>query len=153
VPVCLESHARIMRGVGEELSAALELPPLAALLVNPGVPLATRDVFARFAGNQDGTASLAGVPRERGALIEWLGAHGNDLTHSAIACVPLIADVLSALSAMPGARLARMSGSGPTCFALFTSPGEATAAAQRLKTERKDWWVCPTTLGLVGERP
>jgi 4-diphosphocytidyl-2-C-methyl-D-erythritol kinase len=153
VPVCLESHARIMRGVGEELSAALDLPPLAALLVNPGVPLATRDVFARFAGNQDGKTSLAGVPRERGALIEWLGAHGNDLTHSAIACVPLIADVLSALSALPGARLARMSGSGPTCFALFTSPGEATAAAQRLKTERKDWWVYPTTLGSVGERP
>ena len=153
VPVCLESHARIMRGVGEELSAAHDLPPLAALLVNPGVPLATRDVFARFAGNQDGKTSLAGVPRERGALIEWLGAHGNDLTHSAIACVPLIADVLSALSALPGARLARMSGSGPTCFALFTSPGEATAAAQRLKTERKDWWVYPTTLGSVGERP
>jgi len=153
VPVCLEFHARIMRGVGEELSAALDLPPLAALLVNPGVPLATRDVFARFSGNQDGKASLAGVPRERGALIEWLGAHGNDLTHSAIACVPVIADVLQALGAMPGARLARMSGSGPTCFALFASPGEATAAAQCLKTERKDWWVCPTTLGSVGERP
>ena len=147
VPVCLESHARIMRGVGEELSAALELPPLAALLVNPGVPLATRDVFARFAGNQDGKTSLAGVPRERGALIEWLGQHGNDLTPSAIACVPAIADVLSALSALPGARLARMSGSGPTCFALFASPGEATAAAQRLKAERKDWWVAPATIG------
>ncbi len=153
VPVCLESHACIMCGVGEELSAALDLPPLAALLVNPGVPLATRDVFARFAGNQDGKTSLAGVPRERGALIEWLGAHGNDLTPNAIACVPVIADVLSALSALPGARLARMSGSGPTCFALFASPGEATAAAQRLKSERKDWWVCPTTLGSVGERP
>jgi len=153
VPVCLESHARIMRGVGEELSAALDLPRLAALLVNPGVPLATRDVFARFAGTQDGKTSLAGAPRERGALIEWLGAHGNDLTHSAIACVPVIADVLSALSALPGARLARMSGSGPTCFALFASPGEATAAAQRLKTERKDWWVCPTTLGSMESRP
>jgi 4-diphosphocytidyl-2-C-methyl-D-erythritol kinase len=67
--------------------------------------------------------------------------------------VSVIADVLSTLSALPGARLARMSGSGPTCFALFTSPGEATAAAQRLKSERKDWWVYPTTLGSVGERP
>ena len=153
VPVCLESRARIMRGVGEELSAALDLPPLAALLVNPGVPLATRDVFAGFAGNQDGKTSLAGVPRERGALIEWLGQHGNDLTPSAIACVPVIADVLQALGALPGARLARMSGSGPTCFALFASPGEATAAAQRLKAERKDWWVYPTTLGSVGKRP
>jgi 4-diphosphocytidyl-2-C-methyl-D-erythritol kinase len=153
VPVCLESHARIMRGVGEELSAAFELPPLAALLVNPGVPLATRDVFARFAGKQDGKTSLASVPRERGALIEWLGAHGNDLTPSAIACVPVIADVLQALGAMPGARLARMSGSGPTCFALFASAGEAAAAARLLQAKRKDWWVCHTMLGSVGERP
>jgi 4-diphosphocytidyl-2-C-methyl-D-erythritol kinase len=153
VPVCLSSHARIMRGVGEQLSDPLDLPHLPALLVNPGVPLATRDVFAGFAAEQGGKTPLAGVPRERGALIEWLGAHGNDLTHSAIACVPVIADVLSALSTLPGARLARMSGSGPTCFALFASPGEATAAAQRLKTERKDWWVCPTTLGSMESRP
>ena len=152
VPVCLESRARIMRGVGEELSAALELPPLAALLVNPGVPLATRDVFARFAGKQDGKTSLADVPRERAALIEWLGAHGNDLTPSAIACAPVTADVLQTLGALPGARLARMSGSGPTCFALFASAGEAAAAARLLQAERKDWWVYPTTLGSVENR-
>jgi 4-diphosphocytidyl-2-C-methyl-D-erythritol kinase len=153
VPVCLDPEARIMRGVGEELSAPLDLPPLAALLVNPGVALATRDVFARFATLQGSKTSQAGVPREREVLIEWLGEHGNDLTQSAIACVPVIADVLQTLGALPGARLARMSGSGPTCFALFASPGEATAAAQRLKTERKDWWVYPTTLGSVENRP
>jgi len=147
VPVCLEPHARIMRGVGEELSAPLDLPPLAGLLVNPCVALATRDVFAMFAGSPGGKTSLAGVPREGGALFEWLGQHGNDLTPSAIACVPVIADVLSALSALPGARLARMSGSGPTCFALFGSHEEAAAAAQRLKAERKDWWVAPATIG------
>ena len=147
VPVCLEPHARIMRGVGEELSAPLGLPPLAALLVNPGVALATRDVFAKFAASPGGKPSPTGVPRERAALIEWLGQHGNDLTPSAIACVPAIAGVLSAISALPGVRLARMSGSGPTCFALFTSPAEATAAAQRLKAERKDWWVAPATIG------
>jgi len=147
VPVCLEPHARIMRGVGEELSAPLDLPPLAALLVNPGVALATRDVFAKFAGDPAGKTPLTGVPREPVALLEWLGQHGNDLTPSAIACVPAIAGVLSAISALPGVRLARMSGSGPTCFALFTSPGEATAAAQRLKAERKDWWVAPATIG------
>jgi 4-diphosphocytidyl-2-C-methyl-D-erythritol kinase len=147
VPVCLEPHARIMRGVGEELSAPLGLPPLAALLVNPGVALATRDVFAKFAGGPAGKTPLAGVPREPAALLEWLGQHGNDLTPSAIACVPAIAGVLSAISALPGVRLARMSGSGPTCFALFTSPAEATAAAQRLKAERKDWWVAPATIG------
>jgi 4-diphosphocytidyl-2-C-methyl-D-erythritol kinase len=147
VPVCIDCRARIMRGVGDELSPPLDLPPLAALLVNPGVPLATRDVFAKFAGNQDGHASLAGVPRERTALIEWLGEHGNDLTPSAIACVPAITDVLRALGALPGARLARMSGAGPTCFALFASPGEAATAAQRLKAAREDWWVYPASVG------
>ncbi|HEY1475179.1 MAG TPA: 4-(cytidine 5'-diphospho)-2-C-methyl-D-erythritol kinase [Pseudolabrys sp.] len=153
VPVCLEPSARIMRGVGEELSAALDLPSLPALLVNPGVTLATRDVFAKFAIDQAGKKALADVPRERAALIEWLGEHGNDLTQPAIGCVPVIADVLSALSALPGARLVRMSGSGPTCFALFASDDEASAAAQRLKSERKNWWVCPIRLGPAEKRP
>ncbi len=152
VPVCLSSRARIMRGVGEELSDPLDLPRLPALLVNPGVPLSTRDVFARL-GGKFSKPSSAEVPRDFAALLEWLGQHGNDLTPSAIACVPVIADVLSALSALPGARLVRMSGSGPTCFALFASTNEAAAAAQRLKTERKDWWVHPTTLGSLERRP
>jgi 4-diphosphocytidyl-2-C-methyl-D-erythritol kinase len=147
VPVCLDSQARIMRGVGDELSAPLDLPRLAALLVNPGVALATRAVFAAFAGNQESQMPLANVPGECDALIEWLGGHGNDLTQSAIACVPVIADVLAALRALPGARLARMSGAGPTCFALFAAAGEAAAAAQRLKRGRADWWVCPTLVG------
>jgi 4-diphosphocytidyl-2-C-methyl-D-erythritol kinase len=153
VPVCLESQARIMRGVGEELSDPLDLPHLPALLVNPGVTLATRDVFAGFAADQAGKTSLSDMPRERAALLEWLGQHGNDLTPNAIACVPVIADVLSALSALPGARLVRMSGSGSTCFALFASAEEAAAAALRLKTERKGWWVHPTTLGSLERRP
>ena len=145
VPVCLASRARVMRGVGEELSAALDLPKLPALLVNPGMPLATRDVFAKLAGKFS-KASPAAVPREPGTLLEWLAAHGNDLTEPAIACVPGIAEVLSALSALPGARLARMSGSGPTCFALFESPADAAAAGRALQAGHKDWWIQPTTL-------
>jgi len=146
VPVCLNSHARIMRGVGDELSAALDLPPLAALLVNPGVPQATRDVFAKFVRPQGRKSAQSGVPHAYAALIEWLGMHGNDLTEPAIACLPVIADVLSDLAALPGARLARMSGSGATCFALFDSPGEAATAGQRLKAGRKDWWIYPATI-------
>ena len=145
VPVCLESHARIMRGVGEELSAPLDLPKLPALLVNPGVPLATRDVFARLAGKL-GKASSGEVPRDAAPLLEWLQANGNDLTAPAIACVPVIAEVLSALSALPGARLARMSGSGPTCFALFPTPADAAAAGRALQAGHKDWWIQPATL-------
>jgi 4-diphosphocytidyl-2-C-methyl-D-erythritol kinase len=146
VPVCLASRARIMGGIGDQLLPPLDLPVLPALLVNPGAPLATRDVFAAFAGQHGGIPSHADMPPERGALIEWLGGQGNDLTSSAVACLPVIADVLAALQALPGVRFARMSGSGPTCFAAFASPEEAAAAWQKLKVERKDWWVYPAVI-------
>ena len=73
VPVCLASRACIMRGVGEELSAPLDLPPLPALLVNPGVTLATRDVFAAFAGREGGNTPLGDVPRNAGGLARMAG--------------------------------------------------------------------------------
>jgi len=153
VPVCLDPRTRIMRGVGDRLSAALDLPPLAAVLVNPGAALATREVFAKFTSAPGSKKYLENVPREHDAMIEFLGQHGNDLTQGAIGCLPAIADVLIALRALPGVRLARMSGSGPTCFALCASPGEAAAAAQRLKTERDDWWVYSGIIGSAEKRP
>jgi len=153
VPVCLESRARIMRGVGEELSPPLDLPVLPALLVNPRLPLSTREVFARLGGKFGTAPALAHVPRDFAAMIEWLGGHGNDLTDPAIACVPLIGEVLDALRALPGCRLARMSGSGPTCFALFASSEEVMAAARPLQAMHRDWWICPTVLGPPARRP
>ncbi len=153
VPVCLASRACIMRGVGDELSDPLDLPPLPALLVNPGVTLATRDVFAALACREGGKTPLGEVPREPAALIEWLAGHGNDLTQPAIACAPIVADVLTTLGNLPGARLARMSGSGSTCFALFASASEAQAAASLLAAKHKDWWVHATVFGAVEKRP
>jgi len=138
VPVCLDPRARVMRGVGDLLSAPIGMPSLPALLVNPGVPLATRDVFAAFAGSAGSKTALTNLPSERDAAIDFLARYGNDLTHGAIVLAPVITEVLMALRALPVMRLARMSGSGPTCFALFRSPGEAAAAAQRLAAERKD---------------
>lgn len=146
VPVCLGSTARIMQGVGDKLSAPVTLPELPAVLVNPGVPLATRAVFTAFAGSRGSTDPLKNLPRTRDALIEFLSRYSNDLTQAAIACTPVISEVLTALDALPGIQLARMSGSGPTCFGLFRSPGEAQAAAKRLAAERKEWWVRPTLL-------
>jgi 4-diphosphocytidyl-2-C-methyl-D-erythritol kinase len=145
VPVCLASRARIMRGVGEKLLDPLDLPPLPALLVNPGVLLSTREVFGKLAGKFS-KASSTEAPRDYEALVDWLGANGNDLTEPAIACVPAIADVLSALGALPGVRLARMSGSGPTCFALFGSAAAAEAAGRALQAAHKGWWIQSTTL-------
>jgi 4-diphosphocytidyl-2-C-methyl-D-erythritol kinase len=143
VPVCLDPRPRIMRGVGELLSGPIEIPALPALLVNPRVPLATRDVFAAF--TQSSAAALGAVPADGEAIFGFLDHHGNDLTAPAVACAPVVADVLAALGDAPGAWLVRMSGSGPTCFALFTSPQEALTAARRLASIHPEWWVQAAT--------
>jgi 4-diphosphocytidyl-2-C-methyl-D-erythritol kinase len=150
VPVCLDPRARVMRGVGDVLSEPVVMPRLDAVLVNPGVPLSTREVFARFDGGPGSGRTAPGlgrVPHQLDAMISFLGEHGNDLTEAAMACAREVAQVLRALRALRGVRLARMSGSGPTCFALFASAGEASAAARLLADTNRDWWVCPTTVG------
>ncbi len=146
VPVCLDATARIMRGVGEHLSAPIPLPQLPAVLVNPRVSLPTRAVFTAFAGMPGSKNAVKNVPRTRDGVIEFLTRHGNDLTQAAVGCAPVISEVLITLRTLPGMQLVRMSGSGPTCFALFRSAGEALAAARRLAAERKDWWVQSTVL-------
>ncbi len=145
VPVCLASKSCLMRGIGEQLSP-IAMAPLAAVLVNPGVALSTRDVFARFADPQGG-APIGDVPRTPGEMVGFLTRHGNDLTPAAIACAPVIEAVLAELGGLPGSLLARMSGSGATCFALFASAGEAAAAASLVQNEHKDWWATAVTLG------
>src|SRR5450432_4802449 len=97
VPVCVASRPRIMRGVGEQLSPPLELPALPAVLINPGVALSTREVFAKFTIAQASKTNLPDVPSSETALIEFLTEHGNDLTQAAIACVPVVGEVLDAL--------------------------------------------------------
>ena len=119
VPVCLDPRPRIMRGLGELLSDPIDVPPLAAVLANPRIPLATREVFTALKIPQEERDDITGVPRDFAALVTLLRQNGNDLTQAAIACAPVIGDMLNALRALAGARLVRMSGSGPTCFALF----------------------------------
>jgi len=145
VPVCLDSRARIMRGIGESLSEPINLPTVPAVLVNPRVALETRDVFGKFAGSQIRNG-FADVPREVDALIEFLRRHDNDLTSAANACASVVGEVLDALQALPRVRLARMSGSGPTCFALFGSHGDAATATQKLRAQRNDWWIQSATI-------
>lgn len=145
VPVCLASKSCIMRGVGEQLSP-VDLPAMAAVLVNPGVALGTRDVFAKFAGPQVGSP-IGEAPRDPKAVAAFLAQHGNDLTPAAIACAPVIETVLAELRDLPGSLLAQMSGSGATCFVLFASAGEAAAAASLLQAERSGWWVRAGTIG------
>ena len=148
VPVCMDSRPRIMRGIGEVLSDPVDLAPIPAVLVNPGVALVTREVFGKFRGAHV-RPGLAGVPAKTGALIDLLRQGDNDLTDAAMACAPVVGDVLAALRGAPGNVLVRMSGSGATCFALFGSRGEAEAAAQRIKKERATWWVQAASIGAV----
>jgi 4-diphosphocytidyl-2-C-methyl-D-erythritol kinase len=150
VPVCLDPRPRVMRGIGEILSEPLTLPPLPAVLVNPGVAVATKDVFASWAtgsllSRPADYASLGSLPPYE-ALLQFLLAQPNDLERPAVALAPVIADVLSALRESAGCKLARMSGSGATCFALYGSAAATEKAAKALRGKFPRWWVRPTTL-------
>jgi 4-diphosphocytidyl-2-C-methyl-D-erythritol kinase len=139
-----------MGGIGDRLSPALALPPLEAVLVNPGAALATKDVFAGWAPAAApepalDLASLAKLDRER--LLAFLAAQSNDLEAAAIEIAPAVAAALAALRGLSGCRLARMSGSGSTCFGIFSSAGEAAAAAKILHGKYPQWWSCATRLG------
>jgi len=151
VPVCLDPHGRMMRGIGEVLSAPLDLPPLHAVLVNPGAALATKAVFAGWTPHATRPVALepAALAKltSREALLEFLKTQSNDLEGPAVTLAPVIASVLAALRTLPGCGLARMSGSGSTCFALFSSAAEAAAAEKTLRGKYPDWWVSATALG------
>lgn len=151
VPVCLDPRPRVMRGIGDVLSRPLPLPRQPAVLVNPGVPVPTGDVFGKLAlAPGDQRAARAADPDNIATaegLLAYLEGARNDLEPPAIALQPVIADVLAALSRQRGCRLARMSGSGATCFALFGAGEEAETAAQALGAAQPAWWVCATELG------
>jgi 4-diphosphocytidyl-2-C-methyl-D-erythritol kinase len=149
VPVCLDSRPRLMRGIGDILSEPLPLPRLCALLINPGIALPTKLVFSGWKADRSQpmpSATMNEMPDTQ-HLLDWLAREANDLEPPALALAPAIADVLSALRENAGCRLARMSGSGATCFALFLSAAEAAAAARRLRAQFPQWWICETVLG------
>jgi 4-diphosphocytidyl-2-C-methyl-D-erythritol kinase len=156
VPVCLESRPCIMTGVGETLQP-LQLPKLPGLLVNPRVPVATSDVF-RALGLRNGellvgatdVMQAAAWPEAGASFDDWietLMAGVNDLEAPALRIQPVIGEVLSTLRARTGARLARMSGSGATCFAIFQTAQDAQVAAQAIELDHPQWWVHAGTLG------
>ena len=151
VPVCLDPRARMMRGIGEKLSAPLDLPALPALLVNPRVAVPTKDVFVALAAPPLGavadTEEGTRFATSAAALIEQVAAGGNDLEPPAIKVAPVVAEVLAAIRALPGCRLARMSGSGATCFGLFDTDRSAAAGAEQLQVAQPGWWVEATTFG------
>jgi 4-diphosphocytidyl-2-C-methyl-D-erythritol kinase len=151
VPACLDSRARQMSGLGEKLGPWLRLAPLYAVLANPRLALATPAVFARLGFAKGAPSGLSpspspaiGAPRSAATIALQEGR--NDMQAGAGALAPEISDVLNALSALEGASLARMSGSGATCFALFDERAAAVRAANGLARERPGWWVRATVL-------
>jgi 4-diphosphocytidyl-2-C-methyl-D-erythritol kinase len=150
VPVCLDPRPRLMSGIGNLLSPPLDLPRLAAVLVNPRVAVPTKGVFEKLAAPRVVLAAKVSEdypPTDRAGLIEYLAARGNDLEAPAIVLQPVVADVLEALRRLSGCRLARMSGSGATCFALFDSAKAAAVAARALRDRKPAWWVRSAMLG------
>lgn len=140
VPVCLAGRSTRMRGIGERLEP-LALPPFWMTLANPGVPVSTATVFATLAARENPPLPDPPTLAETARLFAWLRATRNDLESPALAIAPLIAETLAALAGQPGCALARMSGSGATCFGLFAAAPEALAAAEALRRARPGWWV------------
>jgi 4-diphosphocytidyl-2-C-methyl-D-erythritol kinase len=152
VPVCLMGRARMMRGVGDELGPLLALPPLIGLLVNPGEPVATKDVFSLMKIAPGAATGFGGHPEvypnmPPEALIATLREGRNDMESAACLLAPVIGDVLAVLSAAPGCRLARMSGSGATCFALFKDCRSAARAKKAILRTHPSWWAKTCVLG------
>ena len=141
VPVCLDGAASFVGGIGEELAPARGLPPAWLLLANPNIATPTAAVFKARQGPFSKAARWSEPPRDFADFAARLRSSANDLTEAAISVTPAIRDVLVALAALPGCALARLSGSGATCFGLFADEARARAAEGKLRSARPDWWV------------
>lgn len=139
VPACLAGRPILVQGVGEDFTPVTYEGPKGILLVNPGLPLETPPVFRAYRDAEVAfDAETAAAPAYG---LEAIRARRNSLTGSAIAVLPVVDDVLKEIEALDGVRLARMSGSGATCFALFDSEVEAEAAARTFAARQPGWWL------------
>jgi 4-diphosphocytidyl-2-C-methyl-D-erythritol kinase len=144
IPVCLAGRASFVGGIGEQIVAAPVLPDAGILLVNPGVALATPSVFAGRRGGFLPPGRFSDAPASVGALADILRERDNSLAEAAIRLAPVIGEVLGVLESAPGCRLARMTGSGATCFGLFDDEAAAASAARGL--QRDGWWLQATRI-------
>jgi len=148
-PMCLHARTAWAEGRGDRLTPEPRVPPLPALLINPGVPSPTGEVYRGYDADPPAAADCPPSPPgwDIATVIEWLAGQRNDLQAPAIVRAPAIGEAMAAARSLPGARLVRMSGSGATVFALFETPAAAAAAGRRLATNRPWWWIRSTNLG------
>jgi 4-diphosphocytidyl-2-C-methyl-D-erythritol kinase len=140
VPACITGRTVWVGGIGEQIKPAAALPNAGILLANPRRQLPTASVFAARHGTFGDPGRFAPMPTDSAGLAQTLLRRRNDLTEGAIGLVPEIGSVLARLGALPGALLARMSGSGATCFALFGNRCEAESARKTLTAAEPGWW-------------
>ncbi len=147
ISMCLLPRPLRAQGIGEKVSF-VDLPPLTALLVNPRVPVPTGAVFAALT-NPDNPPMPEEMPQfgDAAALIDWLSLQRNDLETPALTVAPAIEQVLAVLRDSQGCGLARMSGSGATCFGLFHTEEDAMVAGDAIQAEHPDWWLAGGTIG------
>ena len=148
IPMCLLSQAARIGGIGEEISPLPGMPPIDAVLVNPRRAVSTPAVFGAMQ-ERSNPAMAQTLPSFAGFndFVLWLAEQRNDMQSAAIALEPSIATVLTALQSDDSCRLARMSGSGATCFGLYQGADAAKAAADTLQLNHPDWWVVATKIG------
>lgn len=162
VPVCLADRPMLMWGRGEGLAelpeAAVPHRPMAAVLVNPRLPLSTRDVFAalRAAPLERSPGTPQALKLKFNAIDDlraYLAAVGNDLEAPALRLLPAIGAMKAALARQAGCVHAAMSGSGPTCFGLFATAAAAERGAAALQNAEAGWWVQPTQVDFPAGQP
>ena len=141
VPVCLNGCPSIISGFGEIITQVPPLPACWLVLVNPMISVRTPAVFNQRIGSYTTTHSFDAAPGTAEEFGTLLAERRNDLTTAAIELAPPISDVLKALADQPGSLLARLSGSGATCFGLFAGKDEAGAAAEQISRHQNGWWV------------
>jgi 4-diphosphocytidyl-2-C-methyl-D-erythritol kinase len=141
VPVCIGCAPAWMEGRGETVTELSGVPEVPMVLVNPGVAVPTGKVFAALKERRGVGLPLPQAMKSASELVAYLKTTANDLEAPAGKIAPVIGEVLDALAAQPGVQLARMSGSGATCFALFNSGAAARSAATALRAQNGNWWV------------
>ena len=146
VPICLAGRPAYLGGIGEAIEPAPMLPPAWLILANPLQAASTPRVFAARQGAYSQAGRFADAPADAGDLARLLAGRRNDLTAAATSLVPAVGSVIAALQRLPGALIARMSGSGATAFALFAEAEAARQAARRLAAEQPNWWVAAAPL-------
>lgn len=151
IPVCVAAKTSFMEGRGEILRPVQAMPRIAMLLVNPGVAVPTKDVFAALQTRSGADMTLPqGGFNDTADLLRFLEATRNDLEAPARALQPVIGEVLAQIASLPGALFTRMSGSGATCFGIFPDDDCCARAAKALKKKYPGWWVAPTFVPETG---